>query len=34
MTRDPATNPPPHAVDVHPAEMANYALGGYQLAKD
>lgn len=29
MTRDPARYPAPHAADVHPAEVDNYAAGGW-----
>ena len=32
MTRDAAQFPPPHRADVHPAEVANYAAGGWRVA--
>lgn len=31
MTRDPGQFPPPHAADVHPAEVDNYAQGGWTV---
>lgn len=33
MVRDPATYPAPHTATVHPAEVQNYALGGWERAK-
>ncbi len=32
MCRDAAQFPPPHRADVHPAEVANYAAGGWRVA--
>ena len=32
MVRDPQQYPPPHKADVHPAEVANYAAGGWTFA--
>lgn len=34
MTRDVNAYPAPHTADVHPAEVDNYAAGGWQLAID
>ena len=31
MRRDPGTKPLPHAIDVHPSEVANYQRAGWQL---
>ena len=32
MVRDPQQYPSPHKADVHPAEVANYAAGGWTFA--
>lgn len=34
MTRDANAYPAPHTAEVHPAEVDNYAAGGWQLASD
>lgn len=34
MTRDANAYPAPHTADVHPAEVDNYAAGGWQIASD
>ena len=34
MTRDASAHPAPHTADVHPAEVGNFAAGGWQLASD
>ena len=31
MTRDAIAHPAPHTAEVHPAEVDNYAAGGWQL---
>ena len=31
MVRDSATNPKPHAADVHPDEVENYKAGGWMV---
>lgn len=33
MVRSPEQFPPPHEIDVHPAEVENYAAGGW-VVKD
>lgn len=32
MTRDANAYPAPHTAEVHPAEVDNYAAGGWQVA--
>jgi len=32
MVRDASVHPAPHTADVHPDEVANYALGGWAKA--
>lgn len=34
MTRDANAYPAPHTADVHPAEVDNFAAGGWQVASD
>ncbi len=34
MTRDANAYPAPHTAEVHPAEVDNYAAGGWQVAAD
>lgn len=34
MTRDASAYPAPHNAEVHPAEVDNYAAGGWQVAAD
>lgn len=34
MTRDASAYPAPHTAEVHPAEVDNYAAGGWQVAAD
>lgn len=34
MTRDATAFSAPHTAEVHPAEVGNYAAGGWQVAAD
>lgn len=34
MTRDANAYPAPHTAEVHPAEVDNFAAGGWQVASD
>ena len=33
MVRDPEQYPAPHTAEVHPAEVENYAVGGWVVAE-